>query len=96
MLYNKGSVYCKQVTATADTPFQVEKSGSEESQTILTSINIHCYTNDAYYGTLASQQGIIRTNAVVWFDGAIRISDLWFKNLTAGSNTVIVITGVVK
>ena len=96
MRYQTGSVYTKQVTATADTPFQVEETGSEEGQTILSSINIHCYTNDAYYGNSAFQQGIIRANAVVWFDGSIRISDLWFKNLTAGSNTVIVITGIVK
>ena len=96
MPYLKGTVYVKQVTATADTPFQVEPSGSEEGQTILTSVNIHCYTNDAYYGNLAKQQGIIRANAVVWFDGSIRVSDLWFKNYTAGSNTVIVITGIVK
>lgn len=95
MSYQKGSVYCKQVTATADTPFQVEKTGSEESQTVLTSINIHCYTNAAYYGALNVQNAIVQPNAVVWFDGKIRVSDLWFKNYTAGSNTVIVITGIV-
>lgn len=85
-----GTVYTKTVTASADTPFQVD---SEENN-FLTSINIHCYTNDAYYGNSYLQSGIIRTNAVVWFDGIIRVSDLWFKNYTAGSNCVIVITGI--
>ena len=37
---------------------------------------------------------IIRANAVVWFDGLIRVSDLWFKNHTAGANCQIVITGI--
>jgi hypothetical protein len=91
-----GTIYVKSVTASDDLPFQVEQDGSEEGQTILSSINIHCYTNDAYYGNTAFQQGIIRANAVVWFDGAIRVSDLRFKNYTAGSNTTIVVTGIVR
>jgi len=95
MPYKRGTVYIKGKTATTNDPFQVEPEGSEEGSTILSSINIHVYTNDAYYGTLATQSGIIRANAVVWFDGKIRVSDLWFKNYTAGSNTVVVITGIV-
>lgn len=95
MPLKRGTVYIKSKTATADTPFQVEPTGSEEGETILSAINIHCYTNDAYYGALTTQTAIIRANAVVWFDGKIRVSDLWFKNYTAGSNTVIVITGIV-
>lgn len=96
MPYKPGTIYVKSKTATADTAFQVEPSGSEEGNTILSAINIHCYTNDAYYGNLAAQLGVIKANAVVWFDGNIRVSDLWFKNYTPGSNTVIVITGIVK
>lgn len=90
------SVYSKTVTATADTPFQIEDEGSEQGNTILSAVNIHCYTNDAYYGNVAVQSGIIRANAVVWFDGFVKVSDLWFKNYTAGSNCVIVVTGIVK
>lgn len=96
MRYQPGSVYSRQVTATADTPFQIEQAGSEEGMTLLSSVNIHCYTNAAYYGNAAFQQGVIQPNAVVWFDGTIRVSDLWFKNYTAGSNAVIVVTGIVK
>jgi hypothetical protein len=84
------TVYTKTKTATADTPFQVD----DDLDVFLTAINIHAYTNDAYYGNRAIQQGIIRVNAVVWFDGIIRVSDLWFKNLTAGSNAQITITGI--
>jgi hypothetical protein len=96
MILPKGSVYVKSVTATDDLPFQIEEQGSEAGETILSSVNIHCYTFDSYYGNLALQQGIIRANAVVWFDGSIRVCDLWFKNYAAGSNTVIVVTGIVK
>lgn len=86
-----GTVYTKTITATADTPFQVEVAGDN----YLTSINIHCYTNPSYYGSEAYQQGILQPNSVVWFDGIIKVSDLWFKNYTAGSNTVITITGII-
>ena len=92
----KGTIYTKTKTATADTAFQLEPYGSPEGETILSDVNIHCYTNDAYYGNAANQLGIIRANAVVWFTGTIKVADLWFKNYTAGSNCVIVVTGVVK
>lgn len=90
------TVYTKTITATADTPFQVEPDGSIEGETILTDVNIHCYTNDAYYGNAAVQAGIIRANAVVWFTGTIKVADLWFKNLTASSNTTLVVTGIIR
>jgi hypothetical protein len=96
MILPKGSIYVKQVTATDDLAFNVEDEGSPESETVLSSINIHCYTNDSYYGNVAFQAGILRANAVVWFDGVIRVADLRFKNYTAGSNCVIVITGIVR
>jgi hypothetical protein len=86
------TIYEKAATAAADTPFQVDT----ETKNFVTSLNIHCYTNDCYYGNAGFQLGIIRANAVVWFDGLVRISDLWFKNLTAGSNTTIVIAGILK
>lgn len=91
-MVTKTTVYTKTVTATSDTPFQVD---SEDSN-LLTAVNIHCYTNDCYYGNLAHQQGIIRANQVAWFDGHIKVADLWFKNLTAGSNCTITIVGILK
>lgn len=93
---SKSTVYSKTKTATADTPFQIEPFGSPEGETILSDVNIHCTTNDAYYGNQAVQPGIIRANAVVWFTGSIKVSDLWFKNYTAGSNCVISVAGIVK
>ena len=87
-----GTFYNKSKTATADAMFQVD----DDNKVVLTSINIQCTTNDCYYGDRALQQGIIRANAVVWFDRPIRICDLWFKNYTAGSNCVITITGTMK
>lgn len=90
------TVYIKSRTATADIPFQVESAGSLEGETLLTSVNIHCYTNAMYYGNSAYQLGVIQPNAVVWFDGVVKVSDLWFKNYTAGSNGNIVIVGLLK
>jgi hypothetical protein len=76
-------------TATTDAPFRL----SDDPNLVLQSCNIHCYTNDALYGNSLALPGIIRANAVMWFDAPIRPYDLMFENLTAGSNTTIVITG---
>ena len=89
------TVYSKTKTATADTAFQIEPSGSVEGETLLTSVNIHCVTNSAYYGNSAYQNAPIMVNAVVWFDGIVKVSDLWFKNYTAGSNCVITVVGLI-
>jgi len=83
------SFYSKAKTASDNGVFQVE----DEDSIILTSVNIACYTNDAYYGNAAGLNAIIRANSVIWFDAPCRVSDLLFKNLTAGSNCQIVITG---
>jgi len=88
----KGSFYTKSVTATADLPFQIDTN----FRLVLSSINIHCYTNAMYYGNGAEQQGIIQPNAVVWFDKPVRVCDLWFKNYTAGSNGEITLTGTIE
>jgi hypothetical protein len=88
-----GTVYTKSFTATSASPFQVETQGDN----YLTSVNIHCYTNDCYYGGAPQLlNGIIRANAVVWFDGIVRVSDLWFKNYTGASNCTIVIIGILQ
>jgi hypothetical protein len=76
-------------TAITDDPFRL----SDDPNLVLQSCNIHCYTNDAYYGNSLATPGIIRANAVMWFDSPLRPFDLMFKNLTPGSNTTIVIIG---
>jgi len=84
--------YNRSKTATADTPFQVDDS----PRTVLSSVNIYCYTNAAYMGNAAAQNGAILPNAVVWFDKPVKVSDLWFKNYTAGSNCVVVVQGTIE
>jgi hypothetical protein len=76
-------------TATTDAAFRL----SDDPNLVLKSCNIHCYSQDAYYGNSMLTPGIIRANAVMWFDAPIRPFDLIFKNLAAGANTTIVITG---
>ena len=83
------SFYTKSYTATSDLPFSVE----DDSTVILTSVNIHCFSNDAKYGNGAIIDGVIRANAVVWFDAPCKVADVMFKNYTAGSNCTITITG---
>jgi hypothetical protein len=83
--------YSKSVTADADGAFNVE----DDQLIVLVSGNIHCYTNDAYYGNAGGLDAIIRANAVVWFEN-MRPCDLLFKNFTAGSNAKIVIVGTQK
>ena len=85
--------YVNTKTATTDTAFRVE----DNPKLVLSSGNIHCYSNDAYYGNAYSAgDAIIRANAVIWFDAPFRPFDLLFKNYTAASNTKIVITGTIK
>lgn len=86
------SVYHKAYTFTTDTAIRIEIDPS----LWLSSCNLACYTNDAYYGSAAGTEAIIRANAVVWFDAPVRPYDFVFKNLNAGSNAKIVITGTVK
>jgi len=84
--------YVRSYTTAVDTAFRVE----DLPEVILASGNIHCYDNDAYYGNAySSNDAIIRANACVWFDAPFRPYDLLFKNVTAGANTKIVITGTI-
>ena len=81
--------YVKSYTFSDNTAQRIE----DNPQIILSSCNIHCYTNDAYYGNSLAVPGILRANAVIWFDAPTRPFDFMFKNYTAGSNCTIVIIG---
>lgn len=67
----------------------------ENPNVVLSAGNICVYTNDANFGNTLHVDGIIRANAVVWFDSPFRPFDLFFSNVTAGSNAKIVIYGPV-
>lgn len=56
--------------------------------------NFHIYTYDCYYGDGAVMSAIGRTNAVITFPKG-NLHDIFFKNYTAGSNSVIVFVGTV-
>jgi hypothetical protein len=85
-----GSFFSKSYTATDDLIFQVENE-----DIWLSSTNIQCFTNDCYNGNTYLQVGVIRANAVKWFEGKVCVADLWFKNYTPGSNTTIVVEGII-
>jgi hypothetical protein len=86
--------YSNTVTATSDVPFRIEQS----PEVVLSSINIHCYTNDAYYGNSKETLAVIKANAVVWFEApqGVKVCDLLFKNYTAGNNCTITVVGIKK
>lgn len=85
-------VYVKSYTATSDDTFRLE----DNADIILAAGNIHCYLNNAKYGSSLSIPGSIAANSVVWFDAPFRPFDFMFANEAAGNNTQIVIIGLVK
>jgi len=73
---------------------------------LLGDVNIHVYGADVYYGTgmavgTATQSsvtptcGIIRANAVVWFEDCYA-QTIFFKSYVASTPGYVVLTGTVK
>jgi len=85
------SFYVASYTFTDDAVHRVEM----DPRIVLTSMNIHVYDQDIYYGNASKTPGIIRANAVAWFDD-VRPFDLQFKNLTPGANATVVLIGSIK
>ncbi len=85
------SFFIKSYTATSDGAFRVV----DDPQIILGSCEVDVQTNPAYLGNSMEQTEAILTGAKKWFETPVRPFDLMFKNYTAGSNTKIVITGVI-
>ena len=84
-------VYTK--TATDDLQFNLT-IGGDQKPIWLREANIHCLTNNALYGDVYDQPAAFNTGDVISFQD-FNLTDLWFKNATAGSNTVIRCVGVV-
>lgn len=79
-------------TATADAQFRL--TGADTKPVWFREANIHCLTNNAYYGDFSTQDTPFNTGDIMSFQD-FNLSDLWFKNRTAGSNTVIKATGII-
>lgn len=60
----------------------------------LNEANIHILTNDAKYGDVTGQDAVITAGDIITFQD-FNLADLFFKNSTAGSNTVIYVIGIV-
>jgi hypothetical protein len=71
-------------TATADAPFRLTAENIP-----FYDLNIHCLTHDFYYGDKAIQEADQYVGDVSFFRHA-DLSDIWFKNQNAGSNTKVV------
>jgi len=74
-------------TAAADTKFRLS-----QSDMWFRDVNIECSTNDAYYGDLNDQDLTIYADDLISFQ-YVNLSEIYFKNKTAGSNTVIKAAG---
>lgn len=83
--------YLTSYTMADDDPHRAE----ENPNIVLAAGNICCYDNDLYIGNSIHLDGVIRANAVIWFDTPFRPFDIISKNYTAGSNGKIVIYGPV-
>lgn len=75
-------------TATADTPFKLF-----ETPTWMRNIDIMILTNGATMGASNGQAFTLGVGDVYSDNGITDASQYWFKNTTAGSNTVVVLQG---
>jgi hypothetical protein len=60
----------------------------------LEDVNIHCYDNNANYGSRSNQNGDLTAGDILTFR-YINLNDIFFINNTAGNNTTISAIGVV-
>ena len=56
--------------------------------------NVHISANNAKYGTFDVQDAIITTNDIPFFRN-FNLRDLFFRNSTPASNTVIHVVGII-
>jgi len=75
-------------TAVADTAFKLALS-----DLWLEYADIFVLTNDTYMGDRNAQNVPIYANDIYTFPYPVNLNDLFFKNYTGGSNTVIIIIG---
>ena len=76
-------------TATDDNVFQVTTLDLWFKE-----LDVFVYDNDCYMGDIGGQDVTIYTNDVYTIKGYVNAGELFFKNLTAGSDTQITIAGV--
>lgn len=83
------SFYLFYHTATADTKFRLVSES-----VILRDVMVNIQDNDCLFGDTNNQLFNLNLGDVFTFDNPVDISDIFFKNATAGNNTKIVLTGV--
>ena len=83
-----GDIVTYSLTATNDNPFRLVKGALW-----LREANIHCTTNSCLYGTGVKQEATLSAGDILTFE-KFNLGDLFFKNATAGSNTVLYVVGV--
>ncbi len=82
-------LYRSSVTATADIPFKLV-----HDDVWFESFDIFFFDNAAYMGDLRSQDVLLNANDVYYLLHPANISNFFFRNATPGSNTRIVIAGI--
>lgn len=84
----QSSIITFEHTATDDLKFSLA-----QADVWIASANIHVLTHAAKYGDTLAQEAQIAANNVVWFND-FNLKDLFFKNASAGDNTVVRIVAV--
>jgi hypothetical protein len=84
--YSSVVTYSK--TATSDAQFRIMNT-----DLWLSNANIHCNTHDALYGNVTEQPATVSAGDILTFE-RFNLADLYFKNASAGDNTVIYVVGI--
>jgi hypothetical protein len=82
------SILQRTATATADTQFNLSYQDLWFAR-----LDIYVSTNPAYIGDISNQGFPLNAGDVFTFDHPVNLSDVYFKNLTSGSNTTIIVFG---
>lgn len=82
-------LYRSSTTAPDDNPFKLVKK-----DTWFESIDLFIYDHDAYLGDLRDQDVRIYANDIYYLLHPMNLNDYYFKNVSAGDNTRLVVAGI--
>lgn len=82
-------LYRGSTTAVSDIAFKVVKK-----DTWFESFDIFIYDHNAYMGDLRDQDVVIYANDIYYLLHPVNLNNFFFKNVSAGDNTRIVVTGI--
>lgn len=82
-------LYHSSTTATTDVPFKVTRSPMW-----FESLDIFVRDESAYLGDIGDQDVLVHAGDIYFLLHPVNLDDYFFRNVTAGSNTKIVVAGI--